>query len=904
MRRTNDLFIGSEYLNLEGRSIKHPSLIKVFANANINKISDKPIKLIGLDLETDPKTAELKLLGFDNGKYSYYVKDFLNTLYIWVKHASRNDSSIAYWNRLDPFVLFKQFLYKLEDDNQGDEAKIRVALKRFGKKGGTWDRKDGYWKEPPVVEVDMGNAYFGIVNVIRSSVCFYYRKKESNYLNKVWAYDIAQLFKDGLEKTAQDRLKWYSKISKEAHLVDWVRFNNDKEYRAMVLKSNSYDAKAVRELGIIIQEEFKHAFKCYPKTLVSQGSLARASIVAVLNEIHHGDKQKIVKDFQSIGILSHLDNWHKQIGDEPLKDFLAMTFEAYSGGQIEAYKYGFAPFAYTADLTQAYPYIITTLLDLRGSKLTHGTGEPPHIDNSYCFVRGEVYIPYDVDYHPLTVKNPLSKSTNIRPVGKFLASYILPERDYLKELGAVFTNEVWYNIETKGKLSPIAIATQRFVDLREELRPSGHDYMPKSSSASVYGLTFEAVDTFVERMVEVEDENKVYDNYYKDILKRYLKNINLLSIKSQLDIKVYQRWHNPKTRMTADKVKQELESYGVYLYNDTEAGIMEEIDIAYTLKPTVEKISYKELEVIRDGLRAGELMNSVYASYITGLTRLTVSKASNQIVKKGGKVILIMTDSVQFTGSPDMLPKEMVRDPKLLGYFEKPVLIKDFVCLGSGRYGYTKFNEKKQEWEKLVAKKRGLNITDIHDETGAVIEEDFNWLNAIKVMEETGTTEIEVSVRSLISVGVVLHNRKYNWRDLGLVVEEKRLVDAIAGKSKRIYDEIDDPSVLAKGLIDTEPIYLAYGMMGKDEIDDQTLPKLRNLMMQKTFTRAKEKREGQQVEASHRYKTKNKSKINETLKQNYRMLRDKGYSVEEARKMQSWKQERIDEALKNDNKLN
>lgn len=903
MRRTNDLYIGSEYLNIEGRAIKHPALIKVFANVNINKISDKPIKLIGLDLETNHKTAELKLLGFNNGRYSYYMKDFLQTLFNWVKHASRQESAIAYWNRLDPFVLFKQFLYILDSNHQNGDENIKIALKRFGKKGGTWNRTDGEWVEPPVIEVDMGNYYFGIQNAIRSSVCFFYRKKESKFLNKVWAYDIAQLFKDGLEKTAEKRLPWYSKISKEVHLVDWERFEIDRKYRVDVLQSNEFDSRAVRELGMIIQEEFKYAFKCYPKTLVSQGSLARASIVAVLSEIHHGDKQKIVKDFQSIGILSHLDIWHKQIGDEKLKDFLALTFESYSGGQIEAYKYGYAERAYTADLTQAYPYIITTLMDLRDSKITYGEGEPPHIPNSYCFVRGEVSIPMGVDYHPLTVKHPFHKSTNIRPVGKFRASYILPERDFLIELGATFKNEVWYNVETKGDLSPIAIATQRFIDLREELRPTGRDYMPKSSSASVYGLTFEAVDTFIEAMVVTENEDKVYDNYYKDILKRYLKNINLLSIKSQIEPKVYQRWHSARTRMTPDKVKQELESSGVYLYNETSAGIMEEIDTAYSLKPTVEKYTHRELEVVRDGYRAGELMNSIYASWITGMTRLTVSKASQSIIQKGGEVILIMTDSVQFTGTPDMIPKEMVRDPKLVGYFEKPVLIKDFVCLGSGRYGYTKFNEKKQEWEKLVSKKRGLNITDIHDENGAVIEEDFNWLEAIKVMKETGTTEIEVTVRSLISVGVVLHNKKYTWRDLGLVVEEKRLVDAIAGKSKRIYDEIEDPAKLSQGLIDTEPIYLAYGMMGKDEIDDQTLPKLREMMMQKTFTRAKEKREGQQLNANAKYQEKNKKKINNKLKENYRMLRDKGYSVEDSRKMQSWKIEKINEILKRDGKI-
>ena len=901
MRRSNDLYIGKEYLNIEGRSIKHPSLIKVFANVNISKVSDVPINLIGLDLETNHKTAELKLLGFYNGKYAYYTNDFLQTLLMWVKHASHKEASLAYWNRLDPFVLYKQFLQKLEDEMPDDNA-IKISLRRFGKKGGTWNRKEGVWIDAPVVEVFMDNVYFGIKNVIRSSVQFFYRKKDSKYLNTVWAYDIAQLFKDGLEKTASTRLPWYSKVSKEAHLVDWDRFETDAAYKKLVLKSNNYDARAVRELGMIIQEEFHHAFKMYPKSIVSQGTLARAAVVAVLHQIYKGDLKKIVKEVQSIGMVSHIDAWADQIGEDALKDFLAMTFEAYSGGQIEAYMYGYAETAYAADLTQAYPSVITKLLDLRDAKITYGTGEPPHIKNSYCFVRGDVNIPLGVDYHTLTVKHPFHNTTNIRPVGQFRASYIIEERDHLVEQGAKFSNEMWYNIETKGKLSPIAVATQRFIDLREELRPEGKDFMPKSAAASMYGLTFEAVDTFNEEMIETEEVEKVYDNYYKDILGRYLKRINLHAIKSQIDPKVYARWHNPNTRMTADKVAQELETYGVYLYNETEAGIIEEINTAYTLKPVTQKHTYRELDVVRDGYRAGEFLNSVYATYITGLTRLNVAKASQVIKDRGGKVILLMTDSVHFTGTPDMLPEEMVRDPKLAGYFEKPVMIKDFICLGSGRYGYKKYDKKTDKWESLVAKRRGLNITDIHDEDGAIIEENFNWMDALEVMKKTQTTEIEVEVRSLISVGIVLHNRKYNWHDLGLVVEDKRLVDAIAGKSKRIYDDID-PVSLASGLIETEPINLSYGMLGTPEINDQTLPRLREMMMQRSFTSAKQKRKDQHNEAYARYKEKNYDKMKNHMKDNYRMLKSYGYTTAEAKKMMGKSKENLNIILKKDGKI-
>ena len=79
-RRLNDLFIGADKLNIEGRAIKHPALIKLFATINMNKISDDPLSLIGMDLETQADDGTLKLLGFWDGKdyYHYYNEEFVD----------------------------------------------------------------------------------------------------------------------------------------------------------------------------------------------------------------------------------------------------------------------------------------------------------------------------------------------------------------------------------------------------------------------------------------------------------------------------------------------------------------------------------------------------------------------------------------------------------------------------------------------------------------------------------------------------------------------------------------------------------------------------------------------------------------------------------------------------------
>lgn len=806
-KRNNELFIGREYLNIEGRQIKHPALIKIYANANTNKTSDTPIKLVGIDIETNHLTAELKLLGYYvEGKYSYDLNNFLNNLFGIVRYCDRKELSIAYWNKLDPFVLYKQFLLQLPKEEQ------ILSMKRFGKIGGEWNRKYGEWTLKPVVEVALPNGWrFGIKNAIRSSIQFFYYRENDNYINYVWAYDIAGLYQSGLEKEASSRLPYYSKVAKEAHLVDWDRFNTDKEFRKLVLYSNELDARAVHDLGISIQNDFYTAFKYYPKSLVSQGSLARSAIVATLLEkykdLDETAQSKIVyEEVKSIGWLSYYDYLAQKYGSDLTKDLYALTCEAYSGGYIESIRYGYAEEAYTADLTSAYPSSIVDLMDLRNSEVSTGTGTPPHIENSYCFIRGTVNIPLHINYHPITVKHPISKETNIRAVGEYVASYTLEERDYLISVGATFSKETWYNVACKGELSSLAYATTKFYDLRMKLiaEKNSAQFMAKIAMNSVYGITYEAVDT------------------YED------------------------------------------------LDNDVE----------------------------RMGYRAGEFFNPLYATIITSRTRLKLARAAQAVEAAGGKPILIMTDSILWTGTSEMLPSDMWTENKTLGYFERPEKVKEVICLGSGRYEYT------DDKGRVQAKRRGLNATSIHSPDGIDIT-DFNWYSALKTLLGTKQIKIVVNVRTLVSVGMVLHNSNYNVNDLGLVSTEVREVDLLVGKNKRNYDEdkLKDPNILATTLVDTESLVLGYGMLGNSKLNDQTLPLLRNKMLLKNVMTKQDRSN----KASRKYQKKkydaNKELITKQRKDIYNFLIEVGYISTDAKKMRSWSLERIDMKLKEDNRF-
>lgn len=894
-RRSNSLFLGAEYLNIEGRSIKHPGLLKVYANPNINKITDKPIDLLGIDIETEATTGELRLLGFwDGQEYRYVTSGFLDMLYMLVKKCKHRELTIAHWNRLDPFIMFKQFLSLLPDSD------IQTAMERYGHISGEYDNKLKQWKISPVVMVTMpdGNQ-FGIAQAIRSSIQFFYNAPDETP-NKVWAYDIAQLFENGLEKEATERLGYYSKVDKSAHIVDWKRFASDATYRNdIVLKSNEYDARAVYDLGYAIQKDFYNAFGFYARTLISQGSLARAATVADLYNTYSPTitnktelDEKIATEINSIGIMSYLDEWADTIGDDLTKDLYCLLTESYSGGYIEAIRYGYTDSAWYADIASAYPGVIQHLYDLRGAVITHGFGEPPHTEHSYVFIRGTVHIPANLQFNPITVKHPIFRETNIRASGEYKASYTIEERDYIINNGGSFTDESWYHIQTTGNLSPLAKVCVNFVELRKKFKAmkSSSQYMAKIASNSLYGILYEAVPMYSETVDEKEIIVK-HENEFKPLLKRYLKSLDLTSVKSDLIYvygkegyrKVWQRWHKHGGQ-SIDSVVNELIDNGCPIHATTTAEMVQEIEHIYTYE-SIEKIPYEVVNVQTDGYRAGEFWNPLYASIITARTRVLMAKAATAIEKNKGNVIIMMTDSILWNGRFEDMPNDLWREKKTLGYFEKPAQVHDIVALGSGRYGFTDEDGDK------TAKRRGLNASEIQDENGIPLDS-FDWMSALKIMAVTNKEKIDIKVRTLVSPGMVLGSHEWSWKDMGRVVEQNREVDAIVGRSKRWMqdDAVKNPKRLATELVDTTSIVISEGMVyDKEGIVDLTLPQLRKLTLAQPLTSRAEHKQTQTNERQSKHYGANK----ERYKRVYDDLRLQGFSREQAKTMCRWSEERL-----------
>jgi len=153
-------------------------------------------------------------------------------------------------------------------------------------------------------------------------------------------------------------------------------------------------------------------------------------------------------------------------------------------------------------------------------------------------------------------------------------------------------------------------------------------------------------------------------------------------------------------------------------------------------------------------------------------------------------------------------------------------------------------------------------------------------------------------------VGMVLNNHEYTWKDLGRVVEDTREVDLIVGDSKRGFNKaIKNPTLLMSGMVPTEPITLSRGMNGKDELNDQTLPILREKMMGLKLTTKKGNRQKNVAKAVKTFREKNKDGMKTERIAKYNQIKDYGYNSVDCSKMSHWSTESIMKKLREDGKI-
>jgi len=276
--------------------------------------------------------------------------------------------------------------------------------------------------------------------------------------------------------------------------------------------------------------------------------------------------------------------------------------------------------------------------------------------------------------------------------------------------------------------------------------------------------------------------------------------------------------------------------------------------------------------VVSKGYRAGEFYNPVYAAYITGMVRVQLNKACAMIEARGGTPLLTMTDSIFWKGSPDLLPEDMWREKKTLGYFEKPETATDFICLGSGRYGYV----NQQGYQQT--KRRGINVRNFKDADGIALD-DFNWMELARTAakHESATVDLDVSV--LISPGLVRASNELSINDLGRVVIRPRTLGLTVGHTKRIAEvERLTGDVLMTEMIMSKPLHLDRFMTG--DLIDGTYPTLRYMMNSMELVTRDDRKRVKGAKRSRKH-------YQAHAKERYRALVEAGFTADEARSLRN-----------------
>ena len=143
-----------------------------------------------------------------------------------------------------------------------------------------------------------------------------------------------------LETTAKNyKLDYYSKLGVEFHIIDKDRYYLNSEYKRMVLLSNELDNRVIIDIAKIMLENFKSTTGVYPKTIFTNGSIARSYLLAY--------KDLKVKDLQFKSLFSE---------SALFDDLLNYSMKSYHGGKIESYVLGTIPKAKIIDITSAYPF--------------------------------------------------------------------------------------------------------------------------------------------------------------------------------------------------------------------------------------------------------------------------------------------------------------------------------------------------------------------------------------------------------------------------------------------------------------------------------------------------------------------------------------------------------------------
>jgi len=453
----------------------------------IKPFFDKTYDFNSIDIETVDN--ELFIFGYVmDGKYCYSENNFYEVFHELLLESIRSKKDILTWSRYDNTHILKMLLSKLNNENE-----IYKILHRVG-------------KVSPIFCYKYKNFDIILEKIIKDSFIF----KISDGRNKpkrITIYNLKNLYQGGLEKVAKNYgLDYYSKLGEEYHIIDKKRYFSDIEYKKMVLLSNELDNKVIIDIAKIMLENFKKFTGVYPKTIFTNGSIARSYLLAY--------KEIKVKDLQYKSIFKK---------SKYFNELLDYSMRAYHGGKIESYVLGYIKKAKISDETSAYPYALSQLPKLTNK--VHYSKEPKFLNNFYyAFIKCDIIINNEKFIHPIIVKNPINNA-NISPYG-YIENVIITkfEYDYLIKNGIEVIIKDFYGVEHIDGVFPYRNLVYYLFENRIKYSKTNMSVseMFKTIINSLYGITFELTDIFKEQEGEILWEGYRAGDFFNPVIASYI----------------------------------------------------------------------------------------------------------------------------------------------------------------------------------------------------------------------------------------------------------------------------------------------------------------------------------------------------------------------------------------------
>src|SRR6056297_613463 len=424
---------------------------------------DKSYQFNSIDIETIDN--ELFMFGcVKDGYHKYYLDKFYIALHEFMRDSMRTNRDILTWTRYDNTHLLKLILSKAKPKD------IRNILLRVG-------------KVSPIYEYKYKSFTISIENIIKDSIIFKWTDVTGRSSNLV-IYNLKNLYNTDLLTTAKNyNLNYYSKLGKEYHIIDKLRFLRDKNYKRNVIKSNRLDNLVLIDIANKMLMDFKHISGKIPKSIFTNGSLARSYVLA----------QKRFKGSKELNFKSLFKGRYKE-------NLLDYSMRAYHGGKIESYILGHVPKAKVIDITSAYPYAMSLLPRLT-PLIFYKRGTYDLDKFFYAYIKCKIYIHDKELIHPVIVENPINKS-NISPYGYLPKETVITkiEYDYLIKKGCNIEVVDYYGIKHIEGEYPYKDMIDKLFNERMKYKKSNPSLsqMYKIIINSMYGITYELKDMFVE----------------------------------------------------------------------------------------------------------------------------------------------------------------------------------------------------------------------------------------------------------------------------------------------------------------------------------------------------------------------------------------------------------------------